>query len=64
LGTKLLLLVVYVLLGSWALKRARSVRGHLVCGVLALTTAAHMVGVAWHHHPAGWLLPLWQMRAP
>lgn len=59
LGSKLAWLVVYVLLGSWALKRARSIRGHLVFGLMAVATAVHMVGVAWHHHPAGWLLPLW-----
>lgn len=55
LGAKLLALVVYVLLGSWALKRARSRKGHLVFGLLALGVAAHMVGMALHHHPAGWL---------
>jgi uncharacterized membrane protein SirB2 len=55
LGAKLLALVAYVWLGSWALKRARSRAGHLWFGVLALGVAAHMVGVALHHHPAGWL---------
>ena len=55
LGAKLLVLVVYVLLGTWALKRAHSRQGHLVFGLLALGVAAHMVGMALHHHPAGWL---------
>ena len=54
LGAKLLLLVVYVLAGSWALKRARSPIGHLVFGFLALSTATYIVGVALQHHPAGW----------
>lgn len=55
LGAKLLALVAYVLLGSWALKRARSRSGHLWFGLLALGVAGHMVGIALHHHPAGWL---------
>jgi uncharacterized membrane protein SirB2 len=55
LGTKLALLVVYVLLGSWALKRARTWRGHLLFGLGALGVAAYMVGIAVAHHPAGWL---------
>mgnify|MGYP003606480667 CR=1 FL=1 len=55
LGTKLGLLVVYVLLGSWALKRAHTPAGHALEGVLALATAAQMVGVAIHHHPSGWV---------
>lgn len=62
LGAKLLALVVYVLLGSWALKRAHSRSGKLLCGVLALAVAAHMVGMALQHHPAGWLFS--GMRAP
>ena len=48
------LLVVYVLLGTWALKRARSWLGHLGFGLAALAVAAQMVGVGWMHHPAGW----------
>lgn len=55
LGTKLGLLVVYVVLGSWALKRAHTPAGHALAGVLALATAAQMVGVAIHHHPSGWV---------
>ena len=55
LGAKLLALVVYVGLGSWALKRARNRRGRVVFGLLALGLASQMVGMALHHHPAGWL---------
>lgn len=58
LGAKLLLLVCYVLAGSWALKRAQSQTGRVMSGLLALSIAAHMLGSAWHHHPAGWWLPL------
>lgn len=57
LGAKLVLLVVYVLLGSWALKRAKSRVGKVAFGVLAVTVALHMVGIAAHHHPAGWYAP-------
>jgi uncharacterized membrane protein SirB2 len=53
LGSKLVLLVAYVLLGSLALKRARTRRGKLVYGVIALAVAGHMVASALHHHPAG-----------
>lgn len=59
LGAKLAALVVYVGLGSWALKRARSRWGRGVFGLLALAVAAHMVGMAFHHHPAGWWTPQW-----
>lgn len=64
LGAKLLALVGYVVLGSWALKRARSRRGHALFGVLALAVAAQMVGMALHHHPAGWLTPWLAGREP
>lgn len=58
LGTKLLLLVVYIVLGTWALKRARSTFGHVLFGLLALGTAAYMVGVALRHQPGGWFVSL------
>lgn len=58
LGTKLLLLVCYVLAGSWALKRAKTQAGRVASGLVALGIAAQMVGTAWLHHPAGWWLPL------
>lgn len=56
LATKLVLLVVYIVLGSWALKRARHWRGHLGFGLAALGVALWMVGVALVHHPLGWLM--------
>lgn len=61
LGAKLLALVVYVLLGSWALRRARSRTGQLVFGLLAVVMATQMVGMALHHHPAGWIHALMTM---
>jgi uncharacterized membrane protein SirB2 len=55
LGFKLLLLVAYVVLGTFALKRARSWLGKLVCGALALAVVAHMVAMALTRQPKGWL---------
>jgi uncharacterized membrane protein SirB2 len=51
--TKLALLPVYVVLGSWALKRARSQHQRVVFLALALATVGHMVAVAVAHHPLG-----------
>lgn len=59
LGTKLLALVAYVLLGSWALKRAGSWTGRLLFGLAALGMAGYMVGVAMRHHPASWWSGWW-----
>lgn len=53
LGVKLLLLPVYVVLGSFALKRARSRRTRAVFFMLALATVSFMVAVAVAHHPLG-----------
>lgn len=53
LATKLVLLVVYIGLGTFALKRARTRRSRAVCYVLALATFAFMLSVARAHHPLG-----------
>jgi uncharacterized membrane protein SirB2 len=53
LGVKLLLLPVYVMLGSFALKRARSRAARAVFFGLALATVAYMAAVAVAHHPLG-----------
>jgi len=55
LTTKLVLLVVYVVLGTLALKRAKSRRAQAICFALALATYIFMLGVARMHHPLGWL---------
>lgn len=55
LALKLVLLVVYVVLGSLALKRARSDRAHRIAYGAALLTYLYMLGVARTHHPLGWL---------
>lgn len=59
LGTKLLLLLAYIGIGSLALRRARSPRTRAVAFALALVCAAAMVGVALAHHQAGWWL-IWR----
>ncbi len=55
LATKSFLLVVYVVLGSLALKRGRSARMRAICFVSALVVYLTMIGVARIHHPLGWL---------
>ena len=53
LAAKLALLVVYVILGSLALKRAPTHRARIIFLVLALATVGHMVTVALMKHPMG-----------
>ena len=55
LTVKLSLLVVYIVLGSLALKRGRSARVRGVCYVAALALFAAVVGIARTHQPLGWL---------
>lgn len=55
LVAKLALLVVYVVLGSLALKRARTPRTRAASYIAALLVFATMIGVARLHHPLGWL---------
>ena len=55
LTTKMVLLVVYVVLATLALKRANNRRARAICFALALGTYFFMLGVARMHHPLGWL---------
>jgi uncharacterized membrane protein SirB2 len=55
---KLGLLVSYVVLGSLALKRARTPAAQRICYLAALATFAGMYSVARAHHPLG-LLASW-----
>jgi uncharacterized membrane protein SirB2 len=55
LALKLVLLPVYVLLGSFALKRGRSAQVRVWCWLAALAVYATMLGIARMHHPMGWL---------
>ena len=54
LGVKLLLLVVYIVLGSFALKRGRNVRKKAFFFLAALACVAFMASIAMHHSPLGW----------
>jgi len=53
LTTKVVLLVVYIVLGSIALKRGRTKTVRVAAFVAALATVAYLVTVARAHHPLG-----------
>jgi uncharacterized membrane protein SirB2 len=53
LGAKLALLVLYIVLGRWALKRAGSTAARAAFFVAALTVYATMVSIGWTRHPLG-----------
>jgi len=53
LSTKIALLLVYIVLGTLALKRARTPRVRLLCFVAALLCYGFMLTVALAHHPLG-----------
>lgn len=53
LWAKLVLLIVYIVLGSFALKRARTLRARAVCFGAALLVYAAMFTIARTHHPLG-----------
>ena len=53
LGAKLALLLAYIVLGSFALKRAPTRRARAACYLAALDCVGWLVSVALAHHPAG-----------
>jgi uncharacterized membrane protein SirB2 len=53
LTTKVLLLVAYIVLGTFALKRARTQRGRALCYGAALAVFLFIASVARAHHPLG-----------
>ena len=55
LDVKLVLVVAYIVLGAFALRRARTRRARAFCFVAAVMTYALIVGIAIAHHPLGWL---------
>jgi uncharacterized membrane protein SirB2 len=55
LTVKLALLVIYVVLGSFALKRGRSARVRAICFGCAVAVYAVIFGIARAHQPLGWL---------
>ena len=58
LTTKVILLLVYIVLGSFALKHAATQRQRLGYFAAALLTYGFMLTIAWTHHPLG-LLSVW-----
>jgi uncharacterized membrane protein SirB2 len=58
LTVKVLLLAVYIVLGMFALKRARARTGRAVFYVAALVVFLFIASVARAHHPLGILEPL------
>ena len=58
LVVKIVLLVAYVVLGVFALRRGRSRRTRAICYVMALLVFAQVYGIARTHHPLGmlWLM--------
>ena len=55
LTVKLALLVVYVVLGSFALKRGNNLRTRWICFIAAVSLFAFMLSVARTHQPLGML---------
>jgi uncharacterized membrane protein SirB2 len=55
LAFKLLLVVVYIVLGVLALRRARSRAARAAAFAAAVAVYALIVGIALAHHPLGWL---------
>jgi uncharacterized membrane protein SirB2 len=56
LTAKVLLLVVYIVLGTFALRRARTQRTRAWCYAAALAVFLFIVSIARAHHPAGFIL--------
>ena len=57
LTAKLVLLVIYVALGVFALRKGRTPAARALSYVAALLVFATIFGIARYHHPWGWLLP-------
>lgn len=57
LTVKLILIVVYVFLGTLALKRGRTPGIRRACYIAGLLTYVFIIGIARNHEPLGWLYP-------
>jgi uncharacterized membrane protein SirB2 len=55
LTVKIALVVLYIGLGSAALRRARTPRGRTLCFAAAIFVYVSIFGIALAHHPLGWL---------
>lgn len=53
LGAKLVLLLLYIMLGRWALKRAGTTAARAAFFIAALTVYATMVSIGWTRQPLG-----------
>jgi uncharacterized membrane protein SirB2 len=62
LSTKIALLLLYIVMGTLALKRARTLRMQQLCFVAALATYGFMLSVALAHHPFGIFAALQSVR--
>ena len=58
LTAKIVLLIVYIVLGSYALKRGRSRVARLWCWLGALGVYLFIISIARAHHPLGWFTAL------
>jgi uncharacterized membrane protein SirB2 len=56
LTVKLVLVVVYVVLGTFALRRGRTPRARSIALAAALLVFLAIIGIAIAHHPLGWLV--------
>jgi len=61
LTVKVLLLVVYIVLGTVALKRGSTKTIRVVCWLAALVVYAYIISVARAHNPVGIFAPLAQL---
>jgi uncharacterized membrane protein SirB2 len=52
--TKIVLLVCYIGVGTFAIKRGRTPRTRLAAAIAAVAIFAYIVGVAVRHNPASW----------
>lgn len=55
LDVKIVLVVGYIVLGAFALRRAKTRRARAAFFAAAVATYALIVGIAIAHHPLGWL---------
>lgn len=56
LTTKVVLLVVYIVLGTFALKRGKTASVRWGTWIAALVVYGFIISVARAHHPAGWFV--------
>ncbi len=56
LTVKVVLLMVYIVLGSYALKRGRTRRTRLVCYIAALAVFLFILSIARAHDPLGFIM--------